>query len=417
MNKIPQSFNDKVDLSLLFFTFFLAFSGYYLFLMIISNMGFAEISRLLTIPVRILVLFSLAILYLRRPKIRLDKFLSLFLIFSFFYYLRILIEFFNNPLIYHISVVEFFLYFTSFVFIPFLLISQLFLNNMSFNIIFKAITSSTLLLGLLSYFFYKNFLGQVGRIFVVMGVQDNFFSPLFLSYCGALGIGLGIVFLMTNKGLARKTKINLILLIGVSFVPFLLGASRGSLLAIILPFFFLTISISNKNKRITIIVAMIITSSLIVYSADYFSSSVIERFLSIKNDMEMGKSSAIRLLFWKSSVLQFLENPIFGNSLECTFAKFYPHNIYLEVLLSTGLVGGIPFFILQFNAFRIIIKIIKYTPKYSWLAALFLQSFSQNMFSGSIYSSSWYFISLALIFVYDRSIFKNSHKQILRYSK
>ena len=114
-----------------------------------------------------------------------------------------------------------------FVFVPFILISQLKLNQSIYNKILHSILLSTLFLSLLSLYYYKSLLGVVGRISLAISRDENYISPLALSYCGALGIGLGIIYLVTNKSISRLQKLTVLLVIIFSLIPFFLGASRG----------------------------------------------------------------------------------------------------------------------------------------------------------------------------------------------
>ena len=133
--------------------------------------------------------------------------------------------------------------------------------------------------------------------------------------------------------------------------------------------------------------------------------------INIKNDIESGSSSTVRLSIWQDTFNQFLSKPIFGNSLESENIHFHPHNVLLEVLITTGIIGFIPFTLLLFYAFKFSVLILKKTPKYSWLPALFIQSFMQNMFSGGLYFASWLFSSMALIYLFKIQIINHLNKE------
>ena len=143
-----------------------------------------------------------------------------------------------------------------------------------------------------------------------------------------------------------------------------------------------------------------------VYLSVYFGSNIVDRFTSIQSDIEEGSTSAIRLSLWREGLEQFMNNPFFGNSLEVDKYQFYPHNLFIEVLLSTGLIGFIPFTLLLFRGFKATINIFRNYPQYAWIGVLFLQSFMQNMFSGALYAASWFWLSLGLLFSFEFSLKK-----------
>ncbi|MFW5886689.1 MAG: O-antigen ligase family protein, partial [Bacteroidota bacterium] len=180
---------------------------------------------------------------------------------------------------------------------------------------------------------------------------------------------------------------------------FLLGASRGSIFALILPFLFLLYKSKSIKKKIGLTLFIVVSSAVIVYLSNKFESSLILRLLNIQQDIESGSSSAARLDIWHSSFQQFLNNPLFGNSLESEKYGMYPHNIFLEVLISTGIIGSIPFLILVYNGFKGTFFIIKNHIEYSWVPVIFLQAFAQNMFSSGLYMASRFFVSIALVII------------------
>jgi len=56
-------------------------------------------------------------------------------------------------------------------------------------------------------------------------------------------------------------------------------------------------------------------------------------------------STAIRVLLFRGAFEQFLADPLFGRYVNEQTQNTYPHNIYLESLMSVGLIGTIPFFL------------------------------------------------------------------------
>ncbi|MCK7575649.1 MAG: O-antigen ligase family protein [Chromatiales bacterium] len=187
------------------------------------------------------------------------------------------------------------------------------------------------------------------------------------------------------------------------FSSFFLGASRGSIIALALPFIFYLSFTNSIRKNIALIVVIFLLIGIFVLAQNYFGSGVFDRFFNIKYDIEIGDSSSARLEIWQDTWQQFLSNPVFGNSLEADSVKFHPHNIFLEILITTGLFGFIPFIFLSFVFFEIKRDYSK-NSQYSWVVAIFIISFSQNMFTGGIYSASWLALSAAMIIGFQKNV-------------
>ena len=108
-------------------------------------------------------------------------------------------------------------------------------------------------------------------------------------------------------------------------------------------------------------------------------------------------SSSIRIHGISRALDQFKENLLFGNSLHLMPNGYHPHNFFLEVAISTGLLGLIPFSILLIIIFRKSYVIFKYYPQYSLAPIVFLHGLINSSFSGSISTASTMFIGIGLI--------------------
>ena len=88
--------------------FFLAFSGYYAFLIVLVNLAPDLKTRGLTIPLRLIIVTSMGFIFLLRPRVKLQKGLVFFLFFATAYLTRILTEYMDYTLMFHIPKTEFF---------------------------------------------------------------------------------------------------------------------------------------------------------------------------------------------------------------------------------------------------------------------------------------------------------------------
>lgn len=116
-------------------------------------------------------------------------------------------------------------------------------------------------------------------------------------------------------------------------------------------------------------------------------------------------SSMSRFISFKGAWNQFENSPILGDHVEERTTKYYPHNILLEALMSTGIVGTIPLVILFlltiYRAQNLLIK----NNEGIVFALLFYQYITLAMFSSSIYLNTqlWYFV-FGVNAVYMRSL-------------
>ncbi|WP_162053458.1 O-antigen ligase family protein [Pontibacter pamirensis] len=365
-----------------------------------------ESSRLFTIPIRIVTVLLLAVSFLcagRKRSLHQPLLIS-FIVFSLLYVGRILIEILKGSS-YHISNESFLLYFLSFGFFPFLL---LFLKKdypVDYKLYKYAVLISGFLLAVLTIVFYREYIGTVGRISLAVSRDENYMSPLALSYSGSMSMGVALSLLFTTEN-SKYSKIGLVSVAILSCVPFFLGASRGSVIALIVPFLLFIAYQKNKVKSMRLLLVLIFVSFLVVTLSEYFGSSVISRFVGIESDISEGSSSASRITIWDIALEHFYNNPIFGDSLEVRETGNHPHNIFIEVLLTTGILGMIPFLYLIIKAFKNSVIIIKNNPESSWIMIIFLQSLIQHLFSGSIYSASWLWFSLYFV-LSNEVVYKN----------
>jgi|SRR5699024_10445180 len=386
--------------------FFFSLGGYYTSLILVSNFLSNNYSRIVTMPIRVVIILSIIYLVVNsdiHKKLKLEA--VFFIIFSFFYIFKIAISAVLDSNLY-IPPSQFLLYFLSFVFLPFLLVSIIRINKFEYEKIFNIIIFGCVSVSILTYLFYGKLLGNVSRISQEVGKDANYISPLALSYVSVLGISLCFSYLLTRTP-PVKYKIYLYLTILLCLIPFFLGASRGSVLAFVFSISFYFLASRGLTKKIKLIFPVFIIIFLFFFMSNYMGTSVFDRVINISSAIDSQSSSAVRLYLWENGILQFLNNPLLGDSLQLEVAKHYPHNIIVEVLMSTGLIGFIPFFIFSILIFKKSIKIIRIHPEMFWVTNIFFMGFVMNMFSGAIWGASWFAIGAALISGFDLRV-KNS---------
>jgi O-antigen ligase len=253
---------------------------------------------------------------------------------------------------------------------------------------------------------YGKYIGQITRV-SSNTTGESAMSPLILSYCGAVIIGVVAFYLLYVKKINKLTKYLSLVTIALAVIPFFLGASRGSIFAIFIPFFIMAISNLSFKSILKYILLLTIIIILLFYLDEYLGSGLLNRFMGTSEAIERGGSSASRLDIWSKSLSQFLEFPFFGDRLNTVGVDYYPHNIYIEVLQTTGVIGGIPFFVLVYKTIKASFNIFKNHREYAWIPVIFIQSVMRHMFSGALYNASWFWVSMTIVLSLNYYLNKN----------
>ena len=164
---------------------------------------------------------------------------------------------------------------------------------------------------------------------------------------------------------------------------FLLTGKRGVLVFSIIAIAF-TYLISSKRKvtnTIKIVIGILIALGMLQIMSEFIPEIgfVFERFQSVGDD----GSTAERLAMWGLAVNKFVKNPILGNGF-WSFRAFYhenlaqifhyndarfqylnAHNVYLQVLCETGVLGEIIYLAAITLTLRQTIKIVRDCEKIS----------------------------------------------------
>lgn len=383
--------------ALLIFSSFFTYIGYYALLLLFIVLGLSDFSRYLTIPLRITIVLSLFFLWYGAKTKKILWSHKLLIVFFIIYFLRIVYDFLNLE-IYYLGTSELVLYFFSFAVFPYYFILNVKLSKNDYHKIFLSILVSGVLFSFLSSLFYSKYVGNVTRL-TNSNVGENVLSPLALSYSAALNIGLLVVYIQ-HHAIKNIHRVFAWISVVLSIIPLFLGASRGSIFALLIPILIANFQVNRSFAMsiLRVVVVVILGIYILVFIDNKIGSGLVERILSTQTDIENQQSSAIRTIIWDSSWNQFLNHPVFGDKLRVNNWNGYPHNILFESLQTTGLIGFILLMYILSKGITLSFKILKIDKKNSWISVLFLQAFIQQLFSGAIYTGSWLWAALALIF-------------------
>lgn len=189
-----------------------------------------------------------------------------------------------------------------------------------------------------------------------------------------------------------------ILAMVVGVVVLVKSDSRGPLVALVVAILFYIASLRISKSYIVVILALaaaIFVLQLGVVDDRILDSIGLNRVTASFSD-ELDISARQRQVSFFSAFGEFLDSPIFGNSLEEQTTLFYPHNVIVEALMATGIVGGVPFIILLVRVLLQARKLFRYEDANGWVGLIFVQYLVGAQFSGSLYTSYTMWAALSM---------------------
>lgn len=367
---------------------FLTFNGYYAILALTIAAGMMDVTRFVTIPLRLGSSFLMIYSICKNFKNFKYKYINLLFILFWLLYLFKVLYHYNEGYSLFRTPLEYVLYAINFSVLPFLFYSSINFKQYKTTIV-SALISSGFVLGLVCFFLYGEYLGSdVGRL----GTGDTdgeVLGPLALSYGSVITIAMCFFQLFFVKNLKKMYSIYLFVSIVLSFIMFLLGASRGSVLAIVISMIVMVVYGNTKTKLKFSIITLVLTP-VVIWSVISSGSIVFSRTESTFESGDIG-----RVTLWNDAFNEFLNYPLLGNRIEI---GFYPHNFILETGMALGIIGLILLFIILIYGLFLIYKKIRIDNDYIWVLMLFLQGFAQHSFTGAIYFSVMLFFPLGLMY-------------------
>lgn len=163
----------------------------------------------------------------------------------------------------------------------------------------------------------------------------------------AIYIANGLVIELSFLFGSRKIKKRQVLIVGLLAAALLLTGKRAHIIFAGAAFFVMYWYHSEKKTRLLKTLRIMIAgicAAAVLFSVFPAFGVFLERFQS---QIAAGDVLTNRLKFWQLAVQKFLENPVFGIGWENFLAECYEtlgvtaatHNIYLQLLCETGIVG------------------------------------------------------------------------------
>lgn len=225
-------------------------------------------------------------------------------------------------------------------------------------------------------------------------------------YFNAISIAVYGCLLVLTSFLGKTLKLTNYLLIALGFFIVLTTASRGPILSLLVVLIFYLIV---KEKKISIKYLYLLITLSVAVSVNYLISFLFEKeYIAgnpmahrIRNVLE-DESTKSRIEIYQKGFQQFLDNPYFGSHFLVVDSNMYAHNLLLDILISTGVVG----LILLVPIFLLFAQKIITTTQYVFVSVIGFYFFLNTLTSGACYNMNEFWIIFALILA---TSFKNKH--------
>ncbi|MDR6158508.1 O-antigen ligase [Chryseobacterium sp. SLBN-27] len=281
------------------------------------------------------------------------------------------------------------IYYFGFVVIPIPVVALLSLDyqKIDFRKFFK---------GIFWFYFTLLLINFIHTNFVFDSYASNGRSGIFRLYYITVGhYGLSLLIMSLYSLFFLKIKgIQYALGLLLGLFPMYVSAARSPILAL-LAVLLIFIIVCNKRKYWLYFFGLLLLSLIALYFI--YKSKIGEEFIFFKrlNEAIFEKNASGRSFYLNKGLDIFTHHPFLGG-----YALFndgsYSHNIFVDILMSTGLLG-MALFIIYFkfvvkSFFKVLRNIYKYKES-GILIFFFLQYFILAQTSGSLYSSFefWYF--------------------------
>jgi O-antigen ligase len=117
----------------------------------------------------------------------------------------------------------------------------------------------------------------------------------------------------------------------------------------------------------------------------------------VSDTVNKGNGLDERSAQWSAAWEQFLSSPAWGDKLVERALGSYPHNVVLEVLMSTGMLGGVFFFGLLIMAGWKYLQRRSVDQEFTPVYYLFIGYFGFAMFSSALITLVQFWVLLALV--------------------
>lgn len=193
----------------------------------------------------------------------------------------------------------------------------------------------------------------------------------------------------------------------IGLVNLILSTSRGPFLFTVIGIVFLMFVHFNKTKfnvkywlKLLSICFGITVFFVLVFqylNKEGIDIGVFDRVFSTVENMQSGEKEE-RNYFFAEALTMFYNSPVLGDQVVLRSTGGFPHNVILEVLMATGVIGFILYFLILVSLILNFISFKSYSEYYSLIMGLFILSLGMSFTSGNLYQNidNWNLIAVLL---------------------
>jgi hypothetical protein len=231
----------------------------------------------------------------------------------------------------------------------------------------------------------------------------NVVNPISFSLYGGYGVIIGLLGLLIYSNKLSKIKlIACILSIIIGLPNLILGASRGPTIIVALAItliFAVHLSRTTFTFRYNIRLVFCLFLTAFIYSHFIAPKINAEDFAIVGrlDTLAQGKQANDREYLYQEAFDMFLASPALGNQIVLETTKSYPHNLFLEILMSLGLLGALLYFIITVNMIKCYVFFKKYDDYYPTIMATLFVAMGLSFTSGCLYQNIEFWNLLAAL--------------------
>ena len=127
------------------------------------------------------------------------------------------------------------------------------------------------------------------------------------------------------------------------------------------------------------------------------------------NNSIVGNVKEDRDYQWESAIAQFVDSPFLGDQFVNNFDNSYAHNLFLDVIMSVGFIGFVPFmmmFVYLIAKIRFSINRLMENPYFFFFSILFIAEFLLGLTSGGTFVAINFWLLTAFLLGYPKQLVK-----------
>lgn len=234
-------------------------------------------------------------------------------------------------------------------------------------------------------------------------LQSTGFSSLSIGYLMSANIVLTIY--LTKSWTSIKL-VNYIttagLLVLFTYILLMCGKTGPTLFAIVTSVFAIKYALFPNLNIKTALMWICISLAILVVSYRQVANTIsaLNPNLSKKIIATFASGdTSNRDFLYEEAYRQIVDNPVCGNYFELKRYNFYPHNFFLENMITWGLLGTLCMLGILYLAFRKAYHLLQVNSDCVWVGLIFLLSFLSAQTTGSIYGNYRFWFTLTILMV------------------